>query len=61
MRELCTRFERASRGGPQADGLQESVEIPGNALVETIKAMALVLRKARVGGDWTQEAGGQGA
>ncbi|MGH9349963.1 MAG: hypothetical protein ACRD26_22145, partial [Vicinamibacterales bacterium] len=35
LRELCTRFERASRGGSQADGLQEGVEVGDDALVET--------------------------
>ena len=55
LRELCTRFERASCGGPQADGLEQSIEVGCDALVETIEPMALLLGKAAVGRNRSQE------
>ena len=55
LRELCTRFERASCGGPQANGLQERIEVDDDALIETVESMALFFREAAISGDGFQE------
>jgi hypothetical protein len=59
LRELCTRFERVSRGGPQADGFKERIEVGDDALIQTVESMALLFREAAVGDNRFQEAGGQ--
>lgn len=59
MRELCTRFERASRGRLQAEGLEECVQVSDDALIETVESMALVSREAPVSVNGVQETGGQ--
>ena len=59
LRELCTRFECASCGGPQADGFKERVEVGDDALIETVESMALLFREAPIGVNGFQEACGQ--
>ena len=61
FRELCTRFERASCGGPQADGFKERIEVGDDALIETVESMALLFGEAAVGGDRFQEPAVNGA
>jgi uncharacterized protein YbjT (DUF2867 family) len=55
LRELCTRFARASCGGPQADGFEERVEVADDALIQTVESMALLVGEAAVGRDRFQE------
>jgi hypothetical protein len=43
VRELCTRFERASCGGLQPDGGDEGIEVTHHALVEAVEAITLVV------------------
>ena len=56
LRELCTRFERGSSGGPQADGFEERIEVGDDALIETVESMAFLFREAAVGDDRFQGA-----
>jgi hypothetical protein len=59
LRELCTRFERGSCGGPQTDGLEEGVEVSDDALIETVEPMALLLGKTRIGSHGAEQSRGQ--
>lgn len=59
MRELCTRFERASRGGLQSDGVEERVEVVDETLVQAIELMPLLVSESGIRRDGSKEPGGQ--
>ena len=56
LRELCTRFERASCGGLHSNRVQEFVEVVDKALVESIELVAFVLSESGVGSDGAEQA-----
>jgi hypothetical protein len=50
LRELCTRSARGSRGGPQADSVEQGIEVGDDALIETIEPVRLLERAIK---GWT--------
>jgi hypothetical protein len=55
-------FERASCGGPPADGLEQRIEATDDAVIRKDKTMALLPCEARILGDEPGAGGrGQGA
>ena len=54
-----TRCARLSRGRPQTDGGPEGIQVGRDALIESVESVAFLLGERRVGGDGSEQAGGQ--